>query len=66
MSFRPDPENWKRSSFCEASGCVWTNKSNHEGHTVIYVKDDAGTTLAFSEGEWGDFIAGVKAGDFDL
>lgn len=58
--------SWTRSSFCESNGCVevkftpkvvWVRSS--------YVGSDI-RQLLFSHEEWEAFVAGVKAGEFDL
>lgn len=55
--------NWKRSSFCESNGCV--EVKFEQG--VTYVKaDHAPQILVFTAPEWAAFVAGVKAGEFDL
>lgn len=55
--------NWKRSSFCESNGCVEVAVDDR----VTYVKADHGPEiLVFTAEEWNAFVAGVKAGEFDL
>lgn len=55
--------SWTRSSFCESNGCVEVAID----HGVTYVKADHGPEiLVFTAEEWQAFIAGVKAGEFDL
>lgn len=67
MGFRPQSEDWKRSSFCEASGCVEVGAMRAEEHDLVLVRDTlGGPILTFTQEEWGAFIAGVKAGEFDL
>lgn len=55
---------WRKSSFCEASGCVWVRQE--EGHILVSADPGAAPVLRFTRGEWDAFIAGVRNGDFDL
>ncbi|SDG51231.1 DUF397 domain-containing protein [Pseudonocardia oroxyli] len=60
-----DHENFLRSSFCSAGSCV--EVSHGPGETVrIRDSKDPVTRLAFTGVEWADFVAGVKAGEFDF
>lgn len=54
-------ETWIKSSFCEASGCVWVATDGLGVHV-----SEGKETLTFTREEWADFLAGVKAGEFDL
>jgi hypothetical protein len=56
---------WHRSAgHCNDGGCVEVTR-----HDVVQVrdsKDPDGPVLTFTPGAWVQFIAGVKAGHFDL
>jgi hypothetical protein len=57
---------WRRSTRCVLAdtACVEvTVCGNVIG--MRHSKDPAGPVLAFSTGQWRDFIAGLKEGDFD-
>lgn len=51
------------SSFCSGHGCVGV-ASTPDSVTVVDTKTSA--RLTFSTAEWAAFVAGVKAGEFDL
>jgi hypothetical protein len=59
--------NWFKSSrSAEAGACVEVRRPD-AGH--VYVrdsKDPDGTPLRFTSAEWTAFVAGAKAGEFDL
>ena len=53
-----------RSSFCTLSGCV---EVCHRADGRVAVRDSKhpeGPVLIFTAGEWADFLAGVRAGEF--
>lgn len=55
---------WRRSSRCSTQSCV---EVEHLGDTVR-VRDSKladSPVLTYSQPEWADFLAGVKAGEFD-
>jgi uncharacterized protein DUF397 len=53
--------DWKKSSFCEGSGCV--EVATDPG--VVYVRSSHGDhLLIFTDTEWQAFVEGVKAGEF--
>ena len=54
------------SSFCSFGGCVEVGRSPDGAVLVRDTKDRAQQPLAFSDEEWAAFVAGVKAGEFDL
>jgi Domain of unknown function (DUF397) len=66
---------WVKSSLSFAnSNCVQVACASGEcveveaaagGVLVRDSKDPAGPVLAFTPGEWAEFLAGVKAGEFD-
>lgn len=53
------------SSFCAANGCVGVAISS-DGVAVVDTKDTAAAPLRFTRDEWTAFVAGVKAGEFDV
>jgi hypothetical protein len=58
-------ETWRKSSFSAANGaCV--EVSVGDGAKVRDTKNRAGGTLEFTHDEWVAFVAGVKAGEFDI
>ena len=61
-------DNWKKSTFCESSGCVYVGYSGQtiDGTARVHVGDGKGGMLTFTPAEWDDFLAGVKANEFDL
>ena len=55
------------SSFCSGGGCVEVGRSSDGPVVVRDSKDpERGTSLVFTREEWMAFVAGVKAGEFDL
>ena len=56
---------WTVSSFCAHGGCVAVERTGL-GVYVLSTVDPAGTRVWFTHAEWSAFIAGVKAGEFDL
>jgi hypothetical protein len=56
-----------KATFCEEDGdqCV-TVARRHGMVGVRDSKDPQNTTLCFSRDEWRAFVAGVKAGEFDI
>jgi len=60
-------DNWKKSTRCESSGCVYIGTSTDpDGSRQVHVGDGNGGVLTFTPAEWDDFLAGVKANEFDL
>ena len=53
------------SSFCTEGGCVGVAIERDEVRVVDTKSADA-TALRFTAAEWAAFVAGVKAGEFDL
>lgn len=53
------------SSFCSGGECVGVIFSP-EGVTVVDSNASDGVALHFTQGQWLEFVAGVKAGEFDL
>lgn len=55
-------DEWKRSSFCANSTCVWV-RTNTNGDRLLQGESDE--VIRIPAEEWAAFIAGVKAGEFD-
>jgi len=61
------PGSWFTSSFCPNGGsCVEVALRPDGGVAVRDSKDRGGPTLGFTAAEWTAFLAGVRAGEFDL
>jgi hypothetical protein len=56
---------WRKSSRCGTSACVEVAAGRKTVH-LRNSQDPAARRLVFSHEEWASFVAGVKAGDFDL
>jgi len=55
---------FKKSSFCEGGSCVEFGRV--EGEIVLRNSNHpSGPTLRFTAAEWGDFLKGVRIGEFD-
>jgi hypothetical protein len=59
---------WRKSSYSGGNGgdCVEIGVLAVGGLAVRDSKDPGGPKLVFAADEWAAFIAGVKAGEFDL
>jgi uncharacterized protein DUF397 len=58
---------FKVSSFCNLGGCVEVGQGPDGSVVVRDAKDpQRSTSLVFDRTEWAAFVAGVKAGEFDL
>lgn len=59
---------FKKSSFCQAAGnCIEVGVSLPDGTVLVRdTKDRTKPPLEFTYPEWGAFVQGVKAGEFDL
>lgn len=60
---------WKRSTYCLEGGCVEVNVvSAAVFKELVEVRqtDNPDLVLRFTRREWTAFIAGAKAGEFDL
>jgi hypothetical protein len=56
-----------RSSYCTNGSCVEVGQSTQDAQVHIRdSKDPNATTLSFNPDEWMAFVAGVKAGEFDI
>lgn len=59
-----DEPTWRPAKRCDNGQCVEIGSLD----SAILVRNSAepdGTCLALSRGEWREFVAGVKDGDFD-
>jgi len=56
---------WIKSSYCDANSCA---EMATDGPDVIYLRNsrEPDKMVAFSGDEWRDFIAGARAGEFDV
>ena len=57
---------FQTSSYCYHGGCVGVALTSAGGVTVRDEKTPTGPVLNFTAEEWNSFVAGVKAGEFDL
>jgi hypothetical protein len=58
---------YSTSSHCNGGGCVEVGRSPDGPVVVRDTKDpERGMSLVFTREEWTAFVAGVKAGEFDL
>ncbi len=55
---------WRKSSYSARSACVEVAFAG-DRVGVRDSKDPHGPVLIFSPGEWGAFLAGIRAGEFD-
>jgi hypothetical protein len=61
-----DHPKFQASSFCTSGGCVEVARLPDGRVAVRDGKDGAKPAHIFSAGEWRDFVAGVKSGEFDF
>jgi hypothetical protein len=60
-------QGWFKSSFCNGpSGCVEVQFLPEGTVAVRDTKNRSQPALAFTTGEWVAFLAGARAGEFDL
>jgi hypothetical protein len=57
---------WTTSSFCDTNGCVAIGRLDDGRVAVRDTKDDSQPSLIFTAAEWTAFVAGVRAGEFDI
>jgi hypothetical protein len=58
-------ENFKKSSYSVDGTCVQV--AMRSGNILVGdTKDQGGVPLQFNSAEWNAFVAGVKAGEFDI
>jgi hypothetical protein len=53
------------SSYCSYGNCVEVGRSA-DGVVLVRDSKNRAQALAFTDEEWAAFVAGVKAGEFDL
>lgn len=56
----------RTSSFCSTGACVGVEIDADVVHVVDTKNPVASSRLSFTRDEWAAFVAGVKAGEFDL
>ncbi|MFI7586486.1 DUF397 domain-containing protein [Spongisporangium articulatum] len=61
---RLESNGWQVSSYCAGSGCVEVQRGDEV--RVRDAKTTASPVLTFDRDEWRAFVAGVKAGEFDV
>jgi hypothetical protein len=54
------------SSYCNFGNCVEVGRSPKGAVVMRDTKDHVQEALTFTDEEWVAFVAGVKAGEFDL
>lgn len=59
-----DDLEFRRSSFCSVGACVEV-AVGRDGDVRIRGSRGSGAALSFTHDEWVEFLAGVKAGEFD-
>ncbi|MGW5681743.1 DUF397 domain-containing protein [Nonomuraea sp. NPDC003754] len=58
---------WRKSTFSHAAGeCVEFARSADGGVMLRDSKNESGSVLAFTPGEWRAFVAGVRNAEFDV
>jgi hypothetical protein len=55
----------KKSSFCSGGDCAVVD-TTYSGNVRVRATPDLSRYVVFTPEEWTAFIAGVKAGEFDL
>jgi hypothetical protein len=64
VSNRRGDLEWKHASSCSTNGCIEIARDDRQ----IYLRDSAQSEVApmrFSQTDWEDFVAAIKAGEFD-
>jgi len=58
---------YRTSSYCSVGGCVEVGQTP-DGSVIVRDSKDPqhSTSLVFDRTEWAAFVAGVKAGEFDV
>lgn len=56
--------DWRTALACNAGGCVAVAADGQQVH-IGDTKNPEGPILSYTPGEWRDFLAGAKNGDFD-
>lgn len=66
MTVHHGPDGWRKSSFSgKESNCVEFRRTSDGVEVRNSKRPDAGT-IAYTDSEWSAFLAGAKAGEFDL
>jgi hypothetical protein len=65
VEYPMDQARFRRSSFCSLSGCVEVGRLSDGRVAVRDSKNRELPALIFSRGEWAEFLAGARAGEFD-
>jgi hypothetical protein len=55
-----------RSSACDTATCVEVGHSPDTGYVYVRHSTEKDRFIVFLPDEWATFIAGVKAGEFDI
>lgn len=58
--------SWRTSSYCSVGSCVEVGWQPDGTVALRDTKDRARPPHVYTAREWADFVAGVKAGEFDL
>jgi len=61
-----DIQKFRVSSFCTSTSCVEVALLSDGRVAVRDSKDKSKPAQIYSAGEWRDFVAGVKGGEFDF
>lgn len=60
-------DGWRRSSACTGADSTCVEVAVRAGDVAVRdSKDPGGPELRFSPAEWGAFVRGVRAGEFEL
>lgn len=62
----PINPQWKKSSRCDMSGPNCVEVLNTDGVVSVRNSQRTETVASFSREEWTTFLAGAKAGEFDI
>jgi hypothetical protein len=57
---------FRRASRCEAHNCCLVALESDAAHVADSKLDDHSPVISFGNRQWSAFIAGIKAGQFDL
>jgi len=60
------PPAWRKSTRCGESGSCVEVALAEDGIAMRESRNPNGPVLRFSRPEWGTFVAGIRAGDFQL
>lgn len=59
-----ETDSWRKSSRCDSNGCIEVKLA--ESHVMVRdSKDPQSPVLSFPRASWQEFVAGIRAGDFD-